>query len=81
LEVAKVNGKTPNFHKFLGISREISPFSQVFAVFMPGRCDFGRFFTGISARIYRRKTTTLRREARGFERRSEGPILCGMMDA
>jgi hypothetical protein len=33
LEVAKVNGKTPNFHSFLGISLEIGLFSLVFAVF------------------------------------------------
>jgi hypothetical protein len=33
LEVAKVNGKTPNFHSFLGISLEIGLFPLVFAVF------------------------------------------------
>jgi hypothetical protein len=43
-EVVKVNGKTPNFHSFLGISLEISLFSQVFAVFAPLRRDFGRIF-------------------------------------
>ena len=32
-EVAKVNGKTPNFHRFLRISLEISLFSLVFAGF------------------------------------------------
>jgi hypothetical protein len=44
LEVAKVNGKRPNFHRFLGIFLEIRPFSLVFAGFMPRRCDFGRIF-------------------------------------
>src|SRR5271165_3145209 len=43
-EVVKVNGKTPNFHRFLRIFLDISPFSLVFAVFLPRRCDFGPFF-------------------------------------
>jgi hypothetical protein len=48
LEVAKVNGKTPNFHSFLGISLEIGLFSSVFAVFSAPtrklRCDLAAFF-------------------------------------
>jgi hypothetical protein len=44
LEVAKVNGKTPNFHSFLGISSEIRLFSLVFAGFCLEDAILAAFF-------------------------------------
>jgi hypothetical protein len=89
LEVAKVNGKTPNFHSFLGILREIGLFSLVFAGFsVPTgklRRNFGRIFPAqargmVSAELI---SGWIMRFCGGEAKaeRNQGSVLCGMMDA